>query len=199
MRAVVLSDALSHSDPDGFWKGRRVLFSRSLFRSRLLGRRELSRPLIETSRTQPANRPGSLEGRNSLEMTASGQSRRSTIGLKRRLRPTSLIQRPLVHASSEHERMSEVGERATTAECRLVGQHARGTRRGWCRPSYAVLTRRRECQFAPEPATHGYGFALSNPARCAALPATIFAVSVTLSGVAFKSLKSVAPIASPTQ
>jgi ribosomal protein L13E len=36
-----------------------------------------------------------------------------------------LILRPLIPASSGHERMSEVGKHATTAECRLVGLFSR--------------------------------------------------------------------------
>ena len=38
--------------------------------------------------------------------------------------PLFVIPRPLVEASNGHERMSEVGERATTAECRFVGLFA---------------------------------------------------------------------------
>lgn len=38
-----------------------------------------------------------------------------------------LILGPLVQASSGHERMSEVGERATTAECRLLGPSRKTT------------------------------------------------------------------------
>ncbi len=45
----------------------------------------------------------------------------------------------------------------------------------------------------------GKGSAASRRARCAALPATILAVLLTVSGVRSKSLKSVDPIASPTQ
>jgi len=36
--------------------------------------------------------------------------------------PRRLISLPIIEVPNEHEQMSEVGKRITTAECRLVGQ-----------------------------------------------------------------------------